>query len=91
MTEKFFTVHDLNMLPAEQAIWGAVGRTPETYPVNKGTNPQDAALCHIILLLLERGNPEGATQYSEKIVDGALRAVMIGLIDCHLAKNRAAY
>jgi hypothetical protein len=86
MSDPFLTVHDFNLTIPEVAIWGGVGHTPETYPINLGMQPQDAALCHIVLLLLERRDYETAVSYAEMIQDKMIRALIRTIIDGHLKK-----
>ena len=76
MAAHFLTVHDFNLSPEETMIWGGVGRTPDTYPTNQGMQPQDAALCHIVQLLLDRGDHVGAEQHSSLIQDQQIQNMM---------------
>ena len=76
MADHFLTVHDFHLSPKETAIWGAVGRTAETYPANPDMQPQDAALCHIVQLLLDRGDHLGAGNHAARIQDHRVRAMV---------------
>ena len=87
MTEKFLTIRDLDMSPHVAALWGDVGRTPETYPANYGTAPQDAALNHMVLLLLNRCDHDGAKQYAHKIADPNFRTAILAVIECRRNKT----
>ena len=79
--EHFLTVHDFNLSPEEAVIWGGVGRTPDTYPTNYGMQPQDAALCHIVQLLLDRGDHSRAEHHANMIQDHRIQAMMLIVIN----------
>jgi len=81
MAQHFLTVHDFNLSPGESVIWGSVGRTPDTYPTNHGMRPQDAALCHIVHLLLDRGDQIAARRHADLIFDYRIRNFMQIIID----------
>lgn len=65
----------------EAAIWGDLSPTPETYPTDYGVIPQDAALNHMVLLLLDRRDYEKATEHAQKIFDEKLRAAILALVN----------
>ena len=77
----FLTVHDFNLSPEETKIWGGVGRTADTYPTTSGMQPRDAALCHIVHLLLDRGDHSGAGQHAAMIQDHQVQAMMQTVIN----------
>jgi hypothetical protein len=81
MAQHFLTVHDFNLSPEETKIWGGVGRTADTYPTTSGMQPQDAALCHIVHLLLDRGDHSGADQHAAMIQDHRVQAMMQTVIN----------
>jgi len=76
MLEPFLTVHDFNLSPEEIRIWGKVGRTADTYPTSTGMQPQDTALCHIVQLLLDRGDHSGAAHHAAMIQNLRIQAMM---------------
>ena len=76
MADHFLTVHDFNLSPEEAVIWGSVGRTPDTYPTNYGMQPQDAAPCHIVHIIIDRGDHLTARCYAEMIRDHLIQTLM---------------
>ena len=76
MGDHFLSVHDFNLSPEEAVIWAGVGRTPDTYPTNYGMHPQDAALCHIVRLFLDRGDHMAARRHAYMIWDHRFQALI---------------
>lgn len=76
----FFTVHNLDLSPDEERIWGGLPRTPDLYPSIDGMTPQDSALAHIVLVCLERRNYADARHFAFLMTDPKMCNVRLGLI-----------